>query len=169
MRGDYMLKKNIGLEDVIDLPVELEIQGKKFIINHPPLGVVALIENKRTQIINVDTKYMTLYMQKMNELQLMKEDEMEQVEKELSELLGEFIMRKIDIAAEIVQLIIEGRKPDGNWKISKEEIMWDWTIDDVLKVIEIYNSMVDLSDFFMKLTKRTGAGEKQTGEVSSSD
>jgi hypothetical protein len=94
---------------------------------------------------------------------------MEQVEKELSELLGEFIMRKIDIAAEIVQLIIEGRKPDGNWKISKEEIMWDWTIDDVLKVIEIYNSMVDLSDFFMKLTKRTGAGEKQTGEVSSSD
>lgn len=165
-----MLKKNIGLEDVMDVPVEFEVNGKKYLIQHPPMGLVAMIENKRTQIINTDTQYMTLYMQKLTGMQMMKEEEVKELEEKLNVLLKEFIMKKFDIAAEIVQLILEGRKPDGEWKVSKDEIMWEWGIDKVLEVIEIYNRLVDMSDFFSKLTKKKEADkeEKQTGETSSS-
>ena len=163
-----MLKKNIGLDDVLDTPYELKVGEKTYYIQYPPMGLVAMIEAKRTKIVNTDTKYMTMYMEKLSTFNNVDKKEAEKIEKELENLLKEFITEKFDIVAEMVQLIIEGKKPDGNWKVSKDEIMWEWSVDKVLEVIEVYEKMIDVNDFFSKVIKKKEENQKQIGENSSS-
>ena len=83
--------------------------------------------------------------------------------------MAQHMADRIDILLEMVQMILEGGKPGDHWKVSKEELMWEWSFDDIKKVIDAYDRAVDLSGFFMKLTQKTreNRNEKtQTGQES---
>jgi len=127
-------EKKLEFEQFMKLapsPVDVEVAGKKYTIMPPTLWVMNNVEKLFTEIS----------LQRLKVAQKLTENE-----QALDELMNLFAQH-VDIAAKIVQVILDGR-PREKHVVEIEEIMNEWTIIDLVKVFKAYEYMIDLSDFF---------------------
>lgn len=113
-------------------PVQINVRGKEYTIMPPSLYVVNAVEKKFTEIS----------LKRLKTAQTINDTK----EPDLEKLVSIF-MENIEIAAEIVQIILDG-KPVKTHVVSKEELMNEWSVFDLVKVFKAYEYLVDVSDFF---------------------
>lgn len=113
--------------------VEVKVNDKTYFVPPPTLYVVNTVEKKFAMISLERLKVAQNLTNEAGEAEIAK----------LVELLG----KNIDVAAEIVQVILDG-KPTDKHVVSKETLMQEWTVFDLVKVFKAYEYLVDVSDFF---------------------
>lgn len=114
-------------------PVTIEVNGKEYTIRPPSLWVVNEVERLLLERGFLFLSYLSGAEKKEGEPVLSPEKSVE------------LFKKSTDLVVEIVLKILNG--PDGK-VVTKEELVKNWSVLDLVKVYRIYREMVDTSGFF---------------------
>lgn len=136
MTVEEMKKRYEELMEFVKLapsPVTIEVNGKEYTIRPPSLWVVNEVERLLLERGFLFLSYLSGAEKKEGEPVLSPEKSVE------------LFKKSTDLVVEIVLKILNG--PDGK-VVTKEELVKNWSVLDLVKVYRIYREMVDTSGFF---------------------
>lgn len=137
------------IEQVLNIPKEIKIDGKTYYLKTPSIGVCILCTNKIQKIMQL-LKY---------DFEAYKKAE-EKWEKFWEALLDELLNFNTSVYSEIMQeicdiitLLVNNKNPDeiNNTDITSDKIMWSLGIDEIVKLLSDVILSSDIRNFWIKL------------------
>ncbi|MEM4501175.1 MAG: hypothetical protein QW512_03490 [Thermofilaceae archaeon] len=144
MAVEEMKKRYEELMEFVKLapsPVTIVVNGKEYTIKPPSLWVVNEVERLLLERGFLFLSYLSGAEKKENGEVFLSPEKSVELFKKSTDLVVEIVLRIINGPSEKV--------------VTKEELLKEWSVLDLVKVYKIYKEMVDLSGFFTEFPTLT--------------